>query len=184
MINLNNVSFSYGDKKILENFNLKVEAGERICLFGESGKGKTTVLRLILGLEIPNSGNAVIEGKASVVFQENRLLPFETVLGNIRTLKGDEEKARELLEKFGLADYAEKYPRSLSGGMKRRVAIIRALCSEFDFLVLDEPFAGLDKENIELAAQIINEYSKAKAIILVTHSEWEASLLGAKIVNI
>ena len=184
MINLNNVSFSYGDKKILENFNLKVEAGERICLFGESGKGKTTVLRLILGLEIPNSGNAVIEGKASVVFQENRLLPFETVLDNIRTVKGDEEKARKLLEKFGLADYAEKYPRSLSGGMKRRVAIIRALCSEFDFLVLDEPFAGLDKENIELAAQIINEYSKDKAIILVTHSEWEASLLGAKIVNI
>ena len=158
MINLNNVSFSYGDKKILENFNLKVEAGERICLFGESGKGKTTVLRLILGLETPDSGNTVIQGNASVVFQENRLLPFETVLGNIRTVKGDEEKARELLEKFGLSDYAEKYPRSLSGGMKRRVAIIRALCSEFDFLVLDEPFAGLDKENIELAAQIINEY--------------------------
>ena len=184
MINLNNVSFSYGDKKILENFNLKVESGERICLFGESGKGKTTVLRLILGLDTQNSGNTVIQGNPSVVFQENRLLPFETVLGNIRTVKGDEEKARELLEKFGLADYAEKYPRSLSGGMKRRVAIIRALCREFDFLVLDEPFAGLDKENIELAAEIINEYSKDKAIILVTHSEWEAELLDAKIVNI
>lgn len=184
MINLSSVNFFYGDKQILKDFSLNVQEGERICLFGESGSGKTTILRLILGLEKANSGNILIDGKPSVVFQENRLLPFETVMGNIRAVKGNIDKGKELLEKFGLVEYADKYPRSLSGGMKRRVSIVRALCVDFDFLVLDEPFSGLDRENTRLAAQLIKEYAKDKTTVLVSHSKWEAELLGAKIINI
>lgn len=184
MINMSNVSFSYGEKKVLDNFNLTVEQGERVCLFGESGSGKTTVLRLISSLETAESGQIVIGGRLSVVFQEDRLLPFKTVMENIKAVNGDTVKCEKLLKAFSLYEYKDKYPRSLSGGMKRRIAIIRALSRDFDILILDEAFNGIDKENIEKIAQIINENTKNKTLIMVSHSEWEADILGAKIVKI
>ena len=118
------------------------------------------------------------------MFQENRLLPFETVIGNIKAVNGDTDTAYKLLNDFGLYEYSDKYPRSLSGGMKRKVAIIRALSRSYDCLILDEPFAGLDKENIELIAETINELTADKTVILITHSKWEAEILNTKIINI
>lgn len=185
MINIKNISFSYGEKAVLNDFSLKLQKGERICLFGESGCGKTTLLRLILGLEKIKSGE--IEGinnlKTSAVFQENRLLPFKTILENITLFGADKKTALYHLEALGIKDTAFLLPSELSGGMERRAAIARALSIDFDLLILDEPFTGLDEANIEAAAEHILKTAEDKPIIIVTHSENEAKLLKAKIVK-
>jgi len=185
MIKFNNVSFSYGKNDVLKNFNLEIKKGDRICLFGESGCGKTTVLRLILGLEKTNSGEISKPEnlKPAVVFQENRLLPFKTVLENVALFSKDEETAKFHLESLGLGKYLNTYPNKLSGGMKRRVALARALSSEFDYIVLDEAFTGLDNENIVLSSRHILNTIDNRPLIMVTHSKYEADLLGAKIIE-
>lgn len=185
MIKFDNVTFSYSKEIILKDFNLTVEDGERICLFAPSGYGKTTVLRLIMGLEKPDSGTVTgtENKKIAVTFQEDRLLPTKTLLENI-TLFGGEADAKELIEKLNLADAAHLYPKNLSGGMARRTAIARALNSKGDIYIFDEPFNGIDKENIEKTAKLINEKTAGKTFVLVTHSLAEAELLKCKIVEI
>lgn len=185
MINIDNISFSYGDKPIINNFSLKIEKNSRICLFGESGCGKTTVLRLLLGLETPDSGtiSGLLGLKPSVVFQEDILLPFKTVLENITLIGASEDVAINNLEKLGIGNSANSYPNKLSGGMRRRAAIARALSSDFDFLVLDEPFTGLDEGNLDFAAKHILDVLKDRPLIMVTHSKREAQLLDTNIIN-
>lgn len=186
MININNISFSYGDKNIFKNFCLKISEGDRICIFGESGCGKTTLLRILLGLQTPQSGT--VEGiemlKPSVVFQENRLLPFETVMQNITVIGADEDSAMLHLTALGLSDAAKLYPSKLSGGMRRRAAIARALSADYDYLVLDEPFSGLDENNIISAARHISKSVGNRPLIMVSHQAAEAELLGARIINL
>ncbi len=183
MIKINNLSFSYADKSIFGNFSLEIPSGKRICISAESGRGKTTLLRLILGLEKPCGGGIETGGaRMSAVFQEDRLLPFKTALCNITLIGADEKTALYNLSALGIGAAAEKYPFELSGGMRRRVAIARALSAEYDCIVLDEPFAGLDKENAEKAAKHILQELNGRTLIAVTHSEYEAQLLGAEIV--
>lgn len=183
MINIKNIFFAYNDKKIFENFSLQIK--ENICLFGPSGCGKTTLLRLILGLERAQKGVIHHDNlKFSAVFQEDRLFPFLNVEENIKIVGGNLEKAKNILKEFGLLNILNEMPKNLSGGMKRRAAITRALSTDFDVLILDEPFTGLDSDNIKIAAKEILKYSKEKTIILVTHSLEEANLLNAKIVEI
>ena len=185
MIKFNNVTFSYSKENILNNFNLTINDGERICLFAPSGYGKTTIFRLIMGLEKVNSGT--IEGldniKISAVFQEDRLLPTKTLKENV-ALFGGEEKIDMILEKLNLSFASNRYPKGLSGGMARRAAIARAINSGGDVYLLDEPFNGIDKENMEKTAEYINEVTKDKTLILVTHSIYEAELLNCKIIEI
>ncbi len=183
MIKFNNVTFRYDKTLVLNDFSLEINPGDRICLFGDSGSGKTTILRLILGLQTPQIGSIVKADniKPSVVFQEDRLLPFKTVLENITLFGCDTEKALILLEKLGLKDYANSYPSELSGGMCRRVALARALSVNFDFLILDEPFTGLDQRNIENVSNLINETLGDRPLILVTHSKAESQLLNCEI---
>ena len=185
MIKFDNVNFSYGKTEVLKEFNLEINKGDKICLFGESGCGKTTVLRLILGLEKVKSGQTIIQSnlKPAVVFQENRLLPFKTVLENVSLFSKDEETAIHHLESLGLGKNLNDYPNKLSGGMKRRLAIARALSTNFDYIILDEAFTGLDNENIISAAKHILETVGERPIIMVTHSKYEAELLGAEIVE-
>ena len=183
MIKIHDLSFAYGEKQIFGSFSLEIPDGARRCIFGGSGCGKTTLLRLITGLEEPADGSIETCGvRFSAVFQEDRLLPFKTVLENITLIGAEKETALYMLAQLGIAEAADKYPSELSGGMRRRAAIARALSAEYGCLILDEPFAGLDKENIEKAAALISESVGGKTLIAVTHSEREAELLGAKII--
>lgn len=185
MIDLNNVSFAYKEKPVFENFSLRLENGSKTCFFAESGKGKTTLLRIITGLEKPQSGTVDTYGEVfSAVFQENRLLPFKTVLNNITLIGAARDTALYHLTALGLGNAASKYPSELSGGMLRRAALARALSAEYTALILDEPFSGLDSGNIKTAAEHILKSAGDRTVIAVTHSEYEAEALGAKIIRI
>ncbi|MBO4338370.1 MAG: ATP-binding cassette domain-containing protein [Clostridiales bacterium] len=183
MIEFKNVCFSYGEKQVLNDFNLTVNDGERICLFGESGKGKTTVLRLIMGLEKPQSGTVDVNGKVSAVFQEDRLLPFKSVKDNI-SFVGGENNTDEILSALNLTEEKDEYPSALSGGMARRVSIARALSGKSDIYIFDEPFTGLDGKNIDSAAEIINKITNGKTVVCVLHEKANAAKLGCKIIEL
>ncbi len=185
MLKINNLNFSYGDKNIFNNFSLEIKDGEKIWLSAPSGFGKTTLIKLILGLLKPQKG-VIDTGNLtpSVVFQETRLLPFYTVMQNIELIGGEKQKAKEILPALGISETENSYPSSLSGGMKRRAAIARALSVPFDLLILDEPFNGIDEKNLQSAINCIKEFTQNKTVILITHNPEEAELLGAKKVEI
>lgn len=187
MLKLENVSFSYQDKKVLDNFSLEIKDGECICLKGDSGCGKTTVARLLLGLEKAQEGIVTAPKKISCVFQEDRLLEHLTVLKNIFLVipKKREKLVLELATELGLQDSLKLKISELSGGMKRRVAIIKAIAFSGDALILDEAFNGLDLENkIKIANIIKREFTaKSKPVLMITHVQEDAELLDAKIIN-
>lgn len=186
MVELKNVLFSYDDKQVLKGFSLNLSKGECVCLKGESGCGKTTVLRLLLGLEAPDSGSISVPQKISAVFQEDRLIEHLSIKRNILLANESNQKnTDELLKKTGLYEVRHKKISQLSGGMKRRVAILRAIIFDGDLLILDEPFNGLDFENKQIIAKIIkNEFlGKEKSVLLVSHIKEDAELLGARVVE-
>ncbi len=181
MIELKNVSFSYGDKEVLKEFSLSIAPQDRIALMGPSGCGKTTLLRLIMGLEKPHKGQIINRPHPiAAVFQEDRLLRHLTVLENTALAGGDPTKAAAILSQLGLGDELESRPSSLSGGMRRRVAIARALCTPSRLLILDEPFNGLDEQTKAHTAKVILQNWQG-AILAVTHLQEEAELLEATI---
>lgn len=188
MVELKNVSFSYGELKVLEDFNLTVKDGESICLWGKSGCGKTTVLKLILGLEKANKGEISAPDKISCVFQEDRLIENLSLEKNVKLVLPKEkyQKADELINEFGLQEFKKSKVQELSGGMKRRVAIIRAIAFGGDLLILDEAFNGIDSKNREKIAKIIKRefIEKNKAVIMVTHVTADADSINAKIIKI
>ena len=176
-----NVSFSYGKKKVLENLSFSAENGEKICLFGPSGCGKSTVLRLLCGLNKPQSGKIEVQGSIRPVFQEDLLLPFLSTEQNVKMFaKGD---VGELLSRLGLFDERNEPPSRLSGGMARRAAIARAIAGEGDIYVFDEPFNGLDSENVLRCAEVIKERTEGKTAVFVLHSKADAELLGCRIIE-
>ena len=181
MIEFKNVSFSYGEKQILKDFDLKIKKGERLCLFGESGRGKTTVLRLICSLEKPDSGMVNVESRnICPVFQEDRLLPFLTVEENV-LLFSDINNTDYVLEKLKLKESKNLYPSELSGGMARRTALARALCKNGDIYIFDEPFTGLDTANIAAATELINEFTNGKTVVTVLHEKQYAAALNCSV---
>lgn len=186
MLKLNGITFAYENKQIFKDFSLTINKGEKLCFFGESGCGKTTLLRLIAGLEKSNSGeiNGLENTKISYCFQENRLLPFKNVIENITLYGADEQIAIEILNALGLESIKNSKITELSGGMERRVALARALAQDFDILLLDEPFTGLDENNIDLCINTISKICTDKTLILVTHSKLEAEKLGCKIIEL
>ena len=172
-----NLSKTFGGHQVLNNFSAEIPLCGVTVIRGASGAGKTTLFRLLLGLEKPESGE--IRGmqgrKPAVVFQEDRLLPWATALENAQ-MGSDESRAKAALTRLGLGDNLCQLPRELSGGMKRRVAIARALAYGGDILFLDEPFTGLDEENKRIAAEALAEASVP--ILVITHDDAEAELFG------
>ena len=164
---------AYESQNVLQNVSFTLEPGVT-CVMAPSGAGKTTLLRILLGLERPDSGRVMAPANCrwSVVFQEDRLLEQLDAMGNLRFVLGgalDEAAAREVLAELGLDDVGEKRVRDYSGGMKRRLALARALLTDADALALDEPFTGLDEENRIRAWQCIQKRTAGKIVLLVSH---------------
>lgn len=185
MLELKDVSLSFGALEVLRGASLALEQGERIAITGPSGCGKTSLLHVIAGLLHPDSG--LVRNRAArtgCVFQEPRLLPWLSADENVSIVipHGTQgQDALMLLKKLGLADSAEKHPCELSGGMQQRAALARALAYAPDLLLLDEPFRALDAASKALAIDAVNERADC-AVILVTHSPEEADALGCRII--
>jgi NitT/TauT family transport system ATP-binding protein len=178
---------SFDRAQVLRNIDFSLGQGEAISVIGSSGSGKTTLLRLLLGLETPDSGRVLYDDGAvfSVVLQEDRLLPFATALQNITLTGADAETARTMLKKLGLGNETDSFPDTLSGGMKRRVALARALCRPgYTHLLLDEPFTGLDDDTKKSVLDLLQAQTQGKTVILITHNAADAEALGAAVVTI
>lgn len=181
-IELRNVSKAFGEKQVLKGFSYTFPEGELTCVMGPSGCGKTTLLSLLLGLEQPDAGKILgMEGRRkSAVFQEDRLCENASAVSNIRLVNPALSKgeAEAMLRELGLGDSLGQPVRTLSGGMKRRVAILRALAAEYDVLFCDEPFKGLDQAT---KAQVLDYFlarTQGKTVLVVTHDPEEAKSLG------
>ena len=159
----------FGIKVVLDRKNIEIERGKKYLLWGKSGIGKTTLIRILSGLESNEEDSKIDIGRVSVVFQEDRLLESFTAEENLLTVCSDKNKVREYLKAFDIP--REQRVREFSGGMKRRVAILRALLYEHDTLLMDEPFTGLDDETYKSVISFINEREKGKTIIIVSHEE-------------
>jgi len=165
---------AFGDRLILDGFDLDVARGERIAILGASGCGKSTLLRCIAGLERADAGTIATQGDVGIVFQEPRLFPWLTVEANVAFgARTAEERARvpALLGLVGLGHAARLLPKALSGGMAQRAALARALVRDPNVLLLDEPFAALDalrRIELRVALDEILTFARASAI-LVTH---------------
>ena len=206
IINLNGITHFYGDKPVLQNLSLNIEANQLTCLLGDTGSGKSTILRLIAGLEIPQSGQISIQDKLvtqsqkiiipphrrnlGYVFQDLALWPHFTVYKNIafgleeRKEKDVKNKVFEMLDFFGLHEQARKYPHQLSGGQKQLVAISRSLILNPKILLMDEPLSNLD---IKLKRKILEHIKNLKksfdlTIAYVTHDHKEAFAIADNII--
>jgi len=199
-IRVKNVHKSFGNLKVLNGISFDVYDGEFLCILGPSGCGKTTLLRIIGGLESANEGYVEIDGKEpspknhkiGYVPQDEALFPWRTIHGNIgigleimKIRKQEVEKrVRELIEFIGLSGFELYYPHQLSGGMRKKVAIARALAIDPDILLFDEPFADLDiQTRYILLEELIDIWSKLKkTVVFVTHSIDEAIFLADRII--
>lgn len=177
---LKEVSKSYGGKQVLSNFSCTIPEGSVCAVMAPSGTGKTTLLRLILGLEQPDRGEVLgVPGEKGVLFQEDRLCPRLSVLKNIRMAvgKAGAEQAKALLDFLGLADCADQPAGQLSGGQARRAALARALLASGQLLALDEPFTGLDDAARLRAAEAVRAYRRGRTLLLITHRQEDLPLL-------
>lgn len=174
---------SYGEKNVLSGLNHRFEDGSITCIVGPSGCGKTTLLRILMGLEAPDSGSVRMSVPAvAAVFQEDRLLERFRAETNVRIAlrRGfPKEEILAALDAVGLRTDAHRPVCELSGGMKRRVAIVRALLSDAPLVVMDEPFKGLDAKTKAQTAQFILRRLAGRTAIFTAHDASEASLLGA-----
>ena len=187
-LKLNNISKSFGEKNILSNFSYCFSDKGLYIIRGESGIGKTTLLRIISGLdekydgEVENGGI----GNVSVMFQEYRLFPTLSALKNASIPNKDSDHTREaaLLMRLGFLDAdLKKKPHHLSGGMKQRVAFVRAVSMSSPILILDEPTKELDADTARIMAEIIAEEAKERLVIVVTHDELLNKLPYSDIIN-
>jgi sulfonate transport system ATP-binding protein len=177
----------FGNRTVLKGLELDIAEGEFVALIGQSGCGKTTLLRLLAGLDKPDGGELTMPDARMVVFQEHRLLPWRRVWRNVAIgLKGSQARvaAERALAEVGLEQHVDAWPATLSGGEAQRVALARALVREPKLLLLDEPFAALDAltriKMHTLVRQLIDKHQPA--VLLVTHDVDEAILLADRVV--
>jgi NitT/TauT family transport system ATP-binding protein len=183
-----------GDNGILalDGITLSVRRGEFLTLVGASGCGKSTLLNLVSGLDRPTSGSVQVDGQAAFLFQEHALFPWLSALDNVATplrlrgvgRKDREAQARDYLEAVHLADFADRRPHELSGGMKQRVAIARTLATQAPVLLMDEPFGALDAMTRDLLHDELESIwaERNLTVLFVTHNVREAVRLGDRVV--
>ena len=199
-ITIRNVSRSYGSTQALADVSFSVAEGEFCCVVGPSGCGKTTLLRAIAGLDDPDDGSILVGGDPvtgpgldrGMVFQEYALFPWRTVRGNIRfgldrpacDCSDCEARVRELIDLVGLDGFEDAYPKELSGGMKQRVGIARALAPDPEILLMDEPFGSVDARTRDrLHAELLDIWTQTgQTVVFVTHDIDEAVTLADRVV--
>lgn len=190
-LSLESVSRSFGGVEVLRDFTLDISLGEFVAIVGPSGCGKTTLLNLLAGFDKPDKGRVVCKGRVRMVYQQDGLFPWRTVAENIgmglRHVKDEAARARELKEMLaliGLEGFEDSYPHQLSGGMRQRVELARALAGDTDTLLLDEPFSSLDYlKRLRLRrelARLLGE--RPRTVVLVTHDIEEAAQLADRVV--
>ena len=171
-----NLCKSYGEKAVLQGFSANFERGEISAIMGPSGCGKTTLFRILLGIEKADAGDVRGGGKTVAVFQEDRLSEPLSAIRNVclGNPKATRDEAKALLCALGLADDAERPVKELSGGMRRRVSIARALIADADTVLLDEPFSALDEETKASVMEFTRKMLTGKTAVLITHDLDEA----------
>jgi NitT/TauT family transport system ATP-binding protein len=189
-LSLSGVSHSYGASAVFEDLSIEIERGEFVAIVGPSGCGKTTLLNLLSGFLKPTSGVIRREGSARMVYQSDGLFPWLNVAENIalglRNIKGERERAaqlKDLLSLIRLDGFAEHYPHQLSGGMRQRVELARALAGQADVLLMDEPFSSLDYQTRlrmrRMLVRVLTE--RPRTVVFVTHDIEEAAQLADRI---
>jgi ABC-type nitrate/sulfonate/bicarbonate transport system ATPase subunit len=188
MVRLINLSKEYDDKNVIDNLTLEFPQVGFVAICGPSGCGKTTLLNLIAQLTKPDGGRVAFDipnPKISMSFQEPRLLATRTAAENVNLVLGDKKatlpQAEELLYELGITDTL-LYPDELSGGMKARISIARALARKADLYLFDEPFANLDKENVLLCAEVIKKFTSNALTIAVIHDTNLAERIADKVI--
>lgn len=180
---------SFDDNEILKNVNITLEDSSIYCLMGASGIGKTTLLRILMGLERADSGciSGIDTKNISYMFQEDRLIPDLSAIDNVRIVlrrKNNRAEVRNNLLSILPDDSLDLPVSSLSGGMKRRVALARALSYPGKLIILDEPFTGLDKDTKLNVINYILKMRNNRTLLIATHGTDDADLLGAKIIKL
>jgi NitT/TauT family transport system ATP-binding protein len=183
-------SVSFGSIEVFRDLSLEISRGEFVAVVGPSGCGKTTLLNLLSGFLKPTSGRVLCSGRVRMVYQHDSLLPWKTSAENIalglRDLQNEAERERQLLEMLrliNLEEFAAHYPHQLSGGMRQRVELARALAGDTDILLLDEPFSSLDYlTRLRLRRELVRMLKELpRTTVLVTHDIEEAAQLADRI---
>jgi NitT/TauT family transport system ATP-binding protein len=188
-IQLINLTKRFEDKTVLDNLTITFAEDRISCLMSASGQGKTTIANLIMGLLRPDAGE--IRGckgkKITAVFQEDRLIEHWDADKNIRLVcdkSVTSEQIKQELNMVGIIDYKKKSVSSFSGGMRRRVALVRALLAKGDIVILDEPFKGLDEALKMQVIEYVKYKTKGRTVIVITHDKMDAKLLEADLITL
>lgn len=190
MITVNNLTKYFDGKTVIDNLNATLKEGRITTIMGASGCGKTTFAMILLGLLTPDSGSVRgLEGRRiSAVFQEDRLIEHLSAIDNIRVVLGRDPSLDEIKRQLAIVELEgtliTKPTNQLSGGQRRRVAIVRAMMAESDFVCLDEPFKGLDEDTKQKVMEYVKKSVEGKTVLLITHDISEKNFFEGDYIGI